>query len=56
MESEYTYASVPAERSLADSAADVSYFAFYGADGDGEIGAGRQVLMRALADCLIWMR
>lgn len=51
VESEYTYASVPAERSLADSAADVSYFAFYGADGDGEIGAGRQVLMRALADC-----
>ena len=51
VESEYTYASVPAERSLADSAADVSYFAFYGADGDGEIGAGRQGLMRVLADC-----
>ena len=51
VESEYTYASVPSERSMTDSAADVSYFAFYGADGDGEIGAGRQVLMRALADC-----
>lgn len=51
MESEYTYASVPSERSMVDSAADVSYFAFYGADGDGSIGAGRQVLMRALADC-----
>ena len=45
------YVSVPAERSLTDSAADISYFAFYGADGDGEIGAGRQVLMRVLADC-----
>ena len=51
VESEYTYVSVPAERSLTDSAADISYFAFYGADGDGEIGAGRQVLMRVLADC-----
>ena len=51
VESEYTYASVPAERSLADSVADVSYFAFYGADGDGVVGAGRQVLMRVLADC-----
>ena len=51
VESEYTYASVPSERSMADSAADISYFAFYGADGDGEIGAGRQVLMRVLADC-----
>ena len=51
VESEYTYASVPVERALTDRAAEVRYFAFYGADGDGEIGAGRQVLMRVLADC-----
>ena len=50
VQGEYTYAGVPAKRSLTDPAEDVTFFAFYGAAGDGRIGAGRQALMQALAD------